>query len=248
MIFYIILFSVRKHFENTSDTFGRLLITLSLLIFLLNALLAIYFASKGIRTHSGELILPFLLYYSLHGRSKIFRSIFTSFVSILGNSRGFGLSILTAYVASTHILLKFFFVGLFSYFIYAAASEGLIRNVNFDNLTLGLTQFLNIATSGRINEIVILYKDWYDPIFGNGIGIIFNNLNERYWSHSFVFNILYKTGYVGLFVSALVFIIYLKPKNRSQYAYLIGIFLYCNLDFSILLNPLWVYFYRKLTN
>ena len=182
----------------------------------------------------------------MSGNGKAFRSVLTSFFAILGNSRGFGLALLIAYVTSINLFWKCVFGIIFSYAIYAAADQGLIRNINFDILSLGVIQFLNIATSGRVNEILSLYEVWHDPIFGNGVGIIFNTLGERYWSHSFVFNILYKIGWVGLFFTAYVFISYLKPKNGLQLSYLIGFFLYCNLDFSILLNPLWVYFYRRL--
>ena len=185
--------------------------------------------------------------FALRGNGKLFKSVFTSFIAISGNSRGFGLSILIAYIISTNKFWKLFSFIVFSYAIYVVADKGFIRNINFDNLGLGLIYFLNIATSGRVNEILSLYEVWYYPVFGNGIGIIFSSLGERYWSHSFIFNVMYKTGYVGLLYTIFVFIIYLKPKNGLQLSYLIGIFLYSNLDFSILLNPLWVYLYRKLT-
>lgn len=245
-IFYIALCSREKSLSDFNKNTENILINFALTIFIINATLAIYFSSKGIRSHSGELMLPLLLYYSLRKHQKIARSTLTSVISFLGNSRGYGLSLAVAYIMTLRIYLLPIFIGALVLIIYHAASLDLIRNVDWNNLDAGYFKFLNIVTSGRLEEITTLLNNWVDPVFGNGIGITFHQVDGRFWSHSFIFNIVYKSGYLGLFVILATFTRYLKPENNKQVAYLVGILLYCNLDFSILLNPVWVLLYRRL--
>ena len=100
----------------------------------------------------------------------------------------------------------------------------------------------NLIDGGRAEKYIKSLEAFSEsPVFGNGIGSIFYNLNS--YSHNFVLDILAETGVVGLLVFIFVLIVFFKKvflffKQGSLFRFLTIIFI-CGITLNMFSGYVW---------
>lgn len=249
MIILIILLTNTKSAPDIIKSLGKKwTIYMPIAILIMNTALSLTFTANGYRTHVGEILLPFLLYVTIN-KGALLKNTGLALLALIGNSRGYFLSIMIGQIAQVKLRLMLVYLLAVISIMSLIISQNLIRNINLDLIEESPSEFINIATSGRFVEINELSSSQKSMIYGEGLGTILEISQQEktiHWSHSIAFNLYYKFGIIGIIAFAIIFYQKLKPRGKAQFAYLLSIFIYANLDFSILLNPAWVLLYRAI--